>query len=90
MTEITLIRHAESQANLDGIWNGQVDGPLSAAGEVSLDAIGKRLHDRKFDVVVCSPLQRAKDTAAAFTSDFEIWNQLAELDIGRLEGKARE
>ena len=59
MKEITLIRHAESQANLDGIWNGQVDGPLSAAGEASLDAIGKRLHEREFDVVVCSPLERA-------------------------------
>ena len=90
MKEITLIRHAESQANLDGIWNGQVDGPLSAAGEASLDAIGKRLHDRKFDLVVCSPLQRAKDTASAFTSDFEVWDRLVELDIGRWEGKARE
>ena len=50
MIEITLIRHAESQANVDGIWNGQVDGPLSAAGEESLDAIGKRLHEREFDV----------------------------------------
>jgi broad specificity phosphatase PhoE len=90
MKEITLIRHAESQANLDGIWNGQVDGPLSAAGEASLDAIGKRLHDRKFDLVVCSPLQRARDTASAFTSDFEVWDHLAELDIGRWEGKPRE
>jgi broad specificity phosphatase PhoE len=90
MKEITLIRHAESQANLDGIWNGQVDGPLSPAGEASLDAIGKRLHDRRFDLVVCSPLQRARYTAAAFTSDFEVWDSLAELDIGRWEGKARE
>lgn len=87
--EITLIRHAESQANLDGIWNGQIDGPLSATGEASLDAVGKRLHDRKFDVVVCSPLERARHTAAAFTSDFEVWDRLAELDIGRWEGKFR-
>ncbi len=90
MTEITLIRHAESQANIDGVWNGQIDGPLSSAGEASLDAIGKRLHDRKFDVVMCSPLERAQRTAVSFTSDFEIWDQLAELDIGRWEGKSRE
>jgi probable phosphoglycerate mutase len=90
MTEITLIRHAESQANLDGVWNGQVDGPLSVAGEASLDAIGKRLHDRKFDVVVCSPLDRARRTASAFTSDFEVWDRLSELDIGRWEGMSRE
>jgi probable phosphoglycerate mutase len=90
MIEITLIRHAESQANVDGIWNGQVDGPLSAAGEESLDAIGKRLHEREFDVVVCSPLQRARRTAGAFTPDYEVWDSLVELDIGRWEGMSRD
>lgn len=90
MTEITLIRHAESQANLDGVWNGQVDGPLSEAGEASLDAIGKRLHEREFDVVVCSPLERARRTAGAFTTDYEVWDNLVELDIGRWEGMSRD
>ncbi len=90
MKEITLIRHAESQANLDGIWNGQVDGQLSEAGEASLDAIGKRLHEREFDVVVCSPLERARRTAGAFTTDFEVWDNLVELDIGRWEGMSRD
>ena len=90
MTEIVLIRHAESQANLEGTWSGQADGPLSDAGEASLDAIGKRLHERGFDVVVSSPLQRARRTAAAFTSDYEVWDNLVELDIGRWEGLSRE
>ena len=89
MPEISLIRHAESQANLDGYWNGQLDGPLSAAGEASLDAIGKRLHDRHFDVVLSSPLERARRTAESFATDFEISDQLVELDIGRWEGKSR-
>ncbi|MGH8873219.1 MAG: 2-carboxy-D-arabinitol-1-phosphatase [Acidimicrobiia bacterium] len=90
MPEILLIRHAESQANLDGIWNGQIDGPLSAAGEASLDAIGKRLHGHHFDVVVSSPLARARRTAETFASDFEISDRFLELDIGRWEGKGRE
>jgi probable phosphoglycerate mutase len=90
MTEITLIRHAESQANVDGMWNGQIDGPLSEAGEASLDAIGKRLHEREFDVVVSSPLERARRTAAAFTADYEVWDSLMELDIGRWEGMHRD
>ena len=89
MPEIFLIRHAESQANLDGFWNGQLDGPLSVAGEASLDALGKRLRDRDFDVVVCSPLDRAHRTAEAFASDFEVSDRFVELDIGRWEGKSR-
>jgi broad specificity phosphatase PhoE len=87
--EILLIRHAESQANLDGYWNGQLDGPLSAAGEASLDAIGRRLRDRSFDVVISSPLDRARRTAEAFATDFEISEQFVELDLGRWEGKSR-
>jgi broad specificity phosphatase PhoE len=90
MTDITLIRHAESQANVDGMWNGQIDGPLSEAGEASLDAIGKRLHEREFDVVVSSPLERTRRTAAAFTADYEVWDSLMELDIGRWEGLSRD
>jgi len=89
MPEILLIRHAESQANLDGYWNGQLDGPLSSAGEASLEAIGKRLHGRHFDVVMSSPLERARRTAESFATDFEISDQLVELDIGRWEGKSR-
>ncbi len=90
MPEIALIRHAESQANLDGYWNGQLDGPLSAAGEASLEAIGKRLRDQHFDVVLSSPLDRARRTAEAFASEFEISEQFVELDIGRWEGRSRE
>jgi len=90
MPEILLIRHAESQANRDGVWSGQVDGPLSSAGETSLEAIGKRLHGHHFDLVVSSPLQRAARTAESFASDFEVSDQLAELDIGRWEGKSRD
>ncbi|HSJ83387.1 MAG TPA: histidine phosphatase family protein [Acidimicrobiia bacterium] len=89
MPEILLIRHAESQANLDGYWNGQLDGSLSAAGEASLVAIGKRLHDRHFDVVMSSPLERARRTAESFAADFETSDQLVELDIGGWEGKSR-
>lgn len=90
MPEVHLIRHAESQANLDGYWNGRLDGPLSAAGEASLETIGKRLRDHRFDIVVSSPLDRAQHTAAAFASDFEISDQFTELDIGRWEGMSRQ
>lgn len=32
LKEIIFVRHAESQANLDGVWNGRTDGPLSTHG----------------------------------------------------------
>jgi broad specificity phosphatase PhoE len=90
MPSITLIRHAESQANLDGIWNGRLDGRLSAGGEASLDAVRKRLHDQDFDLVISSPLERALRTAEAFAPEFEVSEEFIELDIGKWEGKTRD
>ncbi len=90
MPSITLIRHAESQANLEGFWNGRLDGALSAGGEASLDALGKRLRDHPFDLVISSPLQRARRTAEAFSSEFEISDLFTELNLGKWEGMSRD
>jgi len=86
MAQITFIRHAESEANATGVWNGKSDGPLSAQGEVTLDALGKRLRDKEFDVVISSPLERTRRTAAAFAEGVEIDKEFIEIDLGRWEG----
>lgn len=86
MKSVTLIRHAESAANVAGIWNGRSDGPLSESGEEQLDALGKRLSGAEFDLVVSSPLKRAQRTAEAFTDDVTVDEEFTELDLGRWEG----
>lgn len=86
MKEIVFIRHAQSQANADGVWNGQAEGPLSEEGEASLDLLGKRLSEWEFDLVVSSPLSRARRTAEAFADDVRIMDDLVEIDLGRWEG----
>ena len=84
--EIVFIRHAESQANADGIWNGRSDGPLSEAGEASLEALGRRLSSWNFDAVISSPLTRAVKTAEAFASDVDVEDALIEIGLGKWEG----
>jgi broad specificity phosphatase PhoE len=84
--EIVFIRHAESQANVDGVWNGKSDGPLSETGEASLEVLGRRLSTWEFDAVISSPLSRAVDTAKAFTEDLHIEEDFIEVDLGRWEG----
>lgn len=86
--EIVFVRHAESQGNLDGVWMGRSDGPLSEAGEASLDALGKRLSDWEFDAVISSSLSRARRTAESFADDVEIDDDFIELDLGKWEGMA--
>lgn len=84
--EIVLVRHAESQGNLEGVWMGRTDGELSEAGEASLDPLGKRLSDWEFDAVISSPLTRARQTAAAFSDEVEIDEDFIEIDLGNWEG----
>lgn len=84
--EIVFIRHAESEANRDGYWNGRTDGLLSEEGEASLDPLGKRLASWEFDAVISSPLARTRRTAEAFADDVEIDEDFTEIDLGRWEG----
>jgi broad specificity phosphatase PhoE len=85
LKEIIFVRHAESQANIDGVWNGRTDGPLSSYGEGSLEALGRRLSNWEFDLVISSPLERARKTAESFASDIEIDEDFIEIDLGRWE-----
>jgi broad specificity phosphatase PhoE len=84
--EIVFIRHAESQANHEGFWNGRTDGPLSETGEKSLEALGRRLSRWHFDAVISSPLSRAARTARSFAKDVVIDEAFTEIDLGRWEG----
>lgn len=84
--EIVFVRHAESQANHDGVWNGRTDGPLSETGEATLDAIGRRLSSQEFDVVISSSLTRAKKTAESFSSEVVIDDEFIEINLGNWEG----
>lgn len=86
--EIVFIRHAESQANRDRIWNGSSDGPLSEAGEASLDHLGRRLSAWHFDSVISSPLERARRTAESFSRQVEIDESFIEMNLGEWEGMA--
>ncbi len=84
--EIVFIRHAQSQANLDGVWNGQTDGPLSEQGKATLEPLARRLSAWRFDAVISSPLTRAVDTAKTFAEDVHVDEDFKEIDLGRWEG----
>lgn len=60
---LLLIRHGQSQANLDGIIQGD-DDPLTAYGRRQAESVGRHLaqaHD--IDHLYASPLARARETA---------------------------
>ena len=61
MTQLWLVRHGESQGNVDG---SQGDTPLSARGREQAARLAETLRGEVFDQVVSSPLIRARETAS--------------------------
>jgi 2,3-bisphosphoglycerate-dependent phosphoglycerate mutase len=62
MTTLVLIRHGESQWNLENRFTGWVDVPLSAKGMEEARAAGEKLKGYTFDLAFTSVLQRAITT----------------------------
>lgn len=62
MARLVLLRHGESQWNLENRFTGWVDVPLSPKGEQEARAAGEKLKDFRFDRAYTSVLKRAIDT----------------------------
>lgn len=85
--EIVLVRHAQTEANAAGIWQGQADSDFSPAGADQVVRLGKWLSEETFDRVVVSPLGRTRATARAIVGDgFEIDERWREPSVGEWEG----
>lgn len=62
MAKLILLRHGQSQWNLENRFTGWVDVPLSANGVKEAVDAGKKLKGEKIDLVFTTPLQRANMT----------------------------
>ena len=62
MAKVILIRHGESQWNLENRFTGWVDVPLSPKGEQEAKNAGEKLKGYKFDCAFTSKLKRANNT----------------------------
>ncbi len=63
MSELILLRHGQSQWNLENRFTGWVDVPLSPKGEDEARAAGAKLRGHRIDKLYTSVLRRAIDTA---------------------------
>jgi len=64
MPQLVLLRHGESQWNLENRFTGWIDVPLSARGEEEARSAGEKLKNHRFDIAYTSVLKRAIDTLA--------------------------
>jgi probable phosphoglycerate mutase len=95
-TTLIIVRHAETEGNLNRVWHGDLDAPLTPRGEEQVIATAKRLAEMHvadpIDHFYVSPLQRAQSTAAAIAKAIGltpvIEDGLREFGLGDWEGRS--
>ncbi|TPW72318.1 histidine phosphatase family protein [Schumannella sp. 10F1B-5-1] len=93
MTTLALIRHGQTDWNLQGLLQGSSDTPLNATGRGQAQDAVAVLRDAgvAWSVVVSSPLARARVTAEIVAEELGVplggtYDELIERDYGVLEG----
>lgn len=62
-TRFIVVRHGETEWNVQARVQGHQDSPLTAAGHAQAEALAQRLARERFDALVSSDLGRARQTA---------------------------
>ncbi len=91
---LVLVRHAETDWNREGRYQGWRDTPLSSAGRVQAEAAGRLLAREPLVAVWSSPLQRARETAGAIAAPQRLpvreEEAFKEMRFGQWEGLTRD
>ncbi len=91
MTEFWLVRHGQTDWNLEGRFQGQSDAPLNAEGVLQAEELAEKLIKVEvFDGIFASDLQRAyrsaKIIAGRLNLPVQIDRRLREVNQGEWEG----
>jgi Fructose-2,6-bisphosphatase len=92
MTQILLVRHGQTDWNLEERFRGRFDVPLNEAGRHQAQATGQWIASRwNVSAIYASPLSRAVQTAEAIARWFSLpvtaYPGLIDLDFGDWQGK---
>ncbi len=93
MTELLLIRHAQTDHNLERRYQGHADTPLNPIGREQARRLALRLAHEPVDAVYTSDLPRARQTAEAIAAQLSLpvypLRGLREIDVGEAVGLTR-
>ena len=96
MGHFNFVRHGQSVRNVVNKICGATDIELTEEGHRQADALAKKILEEKiqFDAILCSPLIRARDTAAHISEvtgvPLQVEMRLVEQDFGKYEGTPRD
>ena len=91
---IYVTRHGETDYNLQNRYAGSTDIALNSKGIQQAKDLADKLAVLKFDIIISSPLSRAKQTAEIINKSFDvpivIMDEFSEINVGVYEGLTRE
>ena len=70
MLEIVMVRHGETDWNVEPRIQGQTDVLLNANGRAQAQSVGERLAAERFDAIYVSDLRRTRETADAILAHY--------------------
>jgi probable phosphoglycerate mutase len=91
-TTLTLVRHGETSANVEGVWHGSLDTALTERGRSQAERVAEHLAKTRADATAlyASPLTRARDTASPIAKRLRLApryeDDLREYHLGAWEG----
>ncbi len=92
MTKLYLVRHGETQGNIEHILQGQMQGELTENGIKQAEALRDKFAEVYFDAFISSDLKRASETCRIIAEPHDLpvvtTPVLRERDWGELTGKA--
>ena len=87
---IYIVRHGQTDYNLEGRYAGRIDVELNEKGIEQANIIKDELKNINFDMVFSSPLKRAFTTASIITNnEITVDKRIIERSNGKLEGKLK-
>lgn len=90
--KLLLVRHGQTSANIDQVWHGHTDTPLTPLGEQQASQLGAYFHHYlpSVDMIFASPLRRARETAQQIgnssSNPVNLDERLMEFGMGEWEG----
>jgi broad specificity phosphatase PhoE len=88
---IVLVRHGETDANRAGLLLGRANPTLNERGRAQAAAVAAALRRDPVSLILTSPLDRARETAAAIGGatgvEVEVEPSLTEMDYGDWDGR---